>query len=156
MSEADYGELIGICTWIALPVSFTLRYTGLGYALIHAQDEIDYHGLYVSLQSLPRDIYLTAACAQWNIYTLSWGVEPSCDSNTANLERFSLIASGLLTLYWTGERGASPKIIPCTNSKDRRVGALCGNIDRGSALKLRYSGREPSTKTPYFQLPAQR
>ena len=43
MSQADDGELIGICTRIALLVSFATT-------LIYAQDEIGYHGLYVSLQ----------------------------------------------------------------------------------------------------------
>ena len=91
-------------------VSFALRYTGLGYTLIYAQDENDHHGLYVPSQSLPRNVYLTATCAQWNTCTLSWGVEPSYDSNNENLERFSLLASGLLTLNLTAERVASPKI----------------------------------------------
>ena len=148
----DYGDLIGICTWIALPNSFTLRHTGLGYTLIYAQDEIDYHGLYVSFQSLPRDVYLTAACAQWNTSTLRWAVEPSCDSNIESLNRFSLIVSRLLTSRLTAEKGATPKIISCTNSKDRRVSALSGNIGRGSMLKLGHAGRQSSTKTPYFRL----
>ena len=64
MSEVDYGELVGICTLIALIVSFTLRHIRLATTFIHAQDDIDYHGFYVSLQSLPRDVYLIAACAQ--------------------------------------------------------------------------------------------
>ena len=101
MSQADDGELFGICTRIALLVSFATT-------LIYAQDEIGYYGFYVSLQSLPRDVYLTAACAQWNTYTLSWGVDPSFDSNAENLERSSLIASGLFTLYLTAESGISP------------------------------------------------
>lgn len=56
MSEADYGELIGICTGIALliPLATTLTF---------AQDENDHHGLYISLQSLHSNVYLTAACA---------------------------------------------------------------------------------------------
>ena len=53
MSEADYGELVGICTLIALIV--------LATTLIYTQDDFVYHGLYVSLQSLPRDLYFTAA-----------------------------------------------------------------------------------------------
>ena len=59
MAEADYGELVGICTWIALLVSFALRSTGQGYTLIHAQGKNDPHSYYVSLQSLPR-VYLTS------------------------------------------------------------------------------------------------
>ena len=48
--------------------------------------------------------------------------------------------------------GASPRLNSCTDSKDWRAGALRGNIDRESALKLRHAGRACSTKTPYFQL----
>ena len=80
MAEADYGELFGNCTWITLLVSFALRSASQGYTLIHAQGKNDYHGFYVSLQTLPR-VYLTAACAQWNVFTISWSVKPSCDSD---------------------------------------------------------------------------
>ena len=102
----DGRELVGNCTGIALLVS-------LATTLIYARDEIDYHGLYVSLQSLPRDVCLTAACAQLNTYTLSWGVEPSFVWDSENLEQFSLIASGLFDLYWIVGRGAFPEIIAC-------------------------------------------
>ena len=74
---------------------------------------------------------------------LNWGVELSYDSNTENLERLSLIASGLFILHLTAER-ASPKIIACTNLKDRGIATLCSNIDKGPMLKFGHAGRESS------------
>ena len=58
MSEADYEEVVGICTLMALIVSFSLRHIRLATTLIYAQDDFVYHNFYVSLQSLPRDVYL--------------------------------------------------------------------------------------------------
>ena len=77
-------SLVSICTRTALLVSFATT-------LMYAQDEVDYHGLYASLQSLPEDVCSTAACAQWYTSILSWGVDTCSNSNAENSGPLSLI-----------------------------------------------------------------